>query len=62
MRPMSGDGAAGSGAGTPTGDLVDQGDIMAAEAAVAALGAGDHNNAEPGLRWKIKVFFVCFFF
>ncbi len=61
MRPMSGEGAAGSGAGTPTGALVEQGDIMAAEAAVAALGDGDHNNAESGLSWKIKIFFCVFF-
>ncbi len=61
MRPMSGEGAAGSGVGTPTGVLAEQGDIMAAEAAVAASGAGDHNNAESGLSWKIKVF-LCFFF
>ncbi len=61
MRPVSGEGAAGSGDGTPTGVLAVQGDIMAAEAAVAPSGAGDHNNAESGLRWKIKVFFSVFF-
>ncbi len=61
MRSVSGEGAAGSGDGTPTGVLAEQGDIMAAEAAVAASGAGDHNNAESGLSWKIKVFFNVFF-
>jgi hypothetical protein len=30
-------------------------------AAEAASGAGDHNNAESGLSWKIKVFLVFFF-
>ncbi len=61
MRLMSGEGVAVPGAGTPTGVLAEQGDIMAAEAAVAALGDGDHNNAESSLSLKIKIFFLCFF-
>ncbi len=62
MRPVSGEGAADSGGGTPTGVLAVQGDIMAAEAAAADWGAGDHKNAESGLIGKIKVFFLVFFF
>jgi hypothetical protein len=61
VRPVSGEGAAGSGDGTPTGVLAEQGDIMAAVAAVVTSGAGDLNNAESGLSWKIKVFLVFFF-
>jgi hypothetical protein len=63
VRPVSGEGAAGSGDGTPpTGVLAEQGDIMAAVAAVVTSGAGDLNNAESGLSWNIKVFLVFFFF
>jgi hypothetical protein len=58
---MSGEGVAASGAGTPTGVLAEQGDIMAAGAAVAALGDGDHNNAESGLSLIIKIVFCVFF-
>ncbi len=66
MRPMSGEGVAASGAGTPTGALAEQGDLMAAGVAVAALGDGDQKQCrvESGLSLIIKIifFFFVFFF
>ncbi len=62
MRPMSGEGVAVSGAGTPTGALAEQGETMAAGVAVAALGDGDLNNAESDLSLIIKIVFFCVFF
>ncbi len=58
---MPGDGVAVPGAGTPTGVLAEQGDTMAAEAAVAALGDGDHSNSELIVRFVNKYLFLCFF-
>jgi hypothetical protein len=63
VRARVGEGAAGSGDGTPTGEVepeAEQGATMAAVATVVTLGAGDLNSAESRSKRKIKVFSVFF--